>query len=162
MNRWKWFLWCLPLGAQAASLTVAWYPNPEANITGYKIYVGTASRTYATPWLISPNLDYGGTNVAYTITNLAASERYFVAVKAVNTLNVESPFSSELITQTPVNPPGGLRFITNSLQGAVSPTGTIKGWRNIATFVTEVPTTSDMAWYRARVDWGPLVPANDF
>jgi hypothetical protein len=80
----------------AADVTLVWDANTETDLAGYKVYYGTASRTYGTPIVI-------GTQTTYTVTGLAPGTYYF-AVTAYNTSGLESPFSNEVsatIAQAP-------------------------------------------------------------
>jgi hypothetical protein len=72
----------------AADVRLAWDPNTEPNLAGYRIYYGTAPRTYGSPI----NL---GNVTSHTITGLAAGRTYFFAVTAYNSLNLESGYSEE-------------------------------------------------------------------
>src|SRR4029453_7632342 len=57
--------------AQIVNLTLAWDPNPEPNIAGYVVSIGTQSRQYTT------NIDVG--NVKIRTIQLAAGAAYFFA-----------------------------------------------------------------------------------
>ncbi len=89
-------LWCLFLislaapQAAAADVTLQWDPNTETDLAGYKVYYGTASRTYGAPVTI-------GLQTTYTVTGLTAGTYYF-AVTAFNTAGLESGFSNEVST----------------------------------------------------------------
>ncbi len=72
----------------AADITLAWDANAEPDLAGYKVYVGTASRTYGTPVTI-------GTATTYTITGLAPGTYYF-SVTAWNGAGQESGYSNEV------------------------------------------------------------------
>jgi len=74
--------------ALAGDVTLAWDPNTETDLAGYKLYIGTASRTYGPPILL-------GKVTTYTVTNLAPGTYYF-AVTAYNTAGLESGFSNEV------------------------------------------------------------------
>jgi hypothetical protein len=74
--------------AWAQNVTLAWDANSETDLAGYKVYYGTASRTYGTPIII-------GTQTTYTVTGLAPGTYYF-AVTAYNTSSLESGFSNEV------------------------------------------------------------------
>jgi hypothetical protein len=76
--------------ASAQDVTLAWDPNAETDLAGYKVYIGNASRTYGTPVVI-------GTQTTYTFTGLVPGTYYF-AVTAVNTAGLESGFSNEVWT----------------------------------------------------------------
>ena len=76
--------------ALAGDVTLAWDPNQEADLAGYKIFCGTASGTYGAPIII-------GKQTTYTITGLSPGTYYF-AIKAYNDSGAESGFSNEVYT----------------------------------------------------------------
>ncbi len=78
----------------AADVTIVWTPNTEADLAGYKIYIGTVSGTYGIPTTI-------GTQTTYTFTGLAAGTTYYIAVTAYNTSGLESGFSNQVSATTP-------------------------------------------------------------
>ena len=71
------------------TVSVAWSPNTETNVAGYKIYWGEVSRHY------TKALDVGSASSA-TLTGLTTGLTYFCAVTAYNTDGQESPFSAEI------------------------------------------------------------------
>lgn len=75
---------------KAADATLAWDPNTESNLAGYRLYYGTSPRTY------SVVVDVGNVTT-YTVTNLT-SETWYFALTAYNTSNRESGFSNEVFT----------------------------------------------------------------
>ena len=86
--------------AYSAQLTLVWNPNTEVDLAGYKIYYGTASRTYGN------SINIGNVTI-YTLTGLSAGQRYFIAVTAYNEFG-ESGYSNEVngvapTSQTPLN-----------------------------------------------------------
>ncbi len=89
-------LWCLLSGilavpsVMAGDVTLQWDPNPETDVVGYRVYYGTASRTYSSPIPL-------GLQTSYTVTGLAAGTYYF-AVTAFNSEGLESAFSNEVST----------------------------------------------------------------
>ena len=91
--------------ALSVDITIAWDPNSEADLAGYKIYYGTASGVYGTPITI-------GTQTTYTITGLPPGT-YYVAVTAYNTLGVESGFSNEVSTASSPPPTASKCDINN-------------------------------------------------
>jgi hypothetical protein len=76
--------------AFAGDVSLQWDPNSEADVIGYKVYYGTASRTYSAPISL-------GRQTTYTVTGLAAGTYYF-AVTAFNNSGLESAFSNEVST----------------------------------------------------------------
>lgn len=77
--------------ASAGTIDLAWNPVPDADKAGYKVYYGTATRSY------SSNRDAG--NVTSTsLTGLTACTRYYIAVKAYDTGGLESTnYSNEVV-----------------------------------------------------------------
>jgi hypothetical protein len=71
----------------ATDVSLAWNASTSTGITGYKVYVGTASKTYGSPTTI-------GNQTSYTVTGLGPGTYYF-AVTAI-TSSAESGFSNEV------------------------------------------------------------------
>jgi hypothetical protein len=90
------FLLILPL-MPSASVTVSWDANKESDLRGYKIYYGTASRSY------SQVLDVGNVT-SRRISGLEVGVQYFFAVTAYDFSGNESDFSNEVnitVSDTP-------------------------------------------------------------
>jgi hypothetical protein len=73
----------------AAQIKLAWNPNIESDLAGYKVYYGTASGTYGTPINV-------GNVTTYTLTGLTNGQMYFIAVTAYDTSDRESDYSNEV------------------------------------------------------------------
>ena len=71
----------------AADVSLAWDASTSTGVTGYKLYIGTASKTYGSPITI-------GNQTTYTVTGLSVGTYYF-AVTAI-TSSAESGFSNEV------------------------------------------------------------------
>ena len=92
---------------------VAWDPNPEPDIAGYKIYHGTAERVYD---VVIPVLNIVSNGLTVThATNLICSNflrgvTYHFAATAFNVAGLESDFSEEAVLEITDKPgsPGGL------------------------------------------------------
>lgn len=82
--------------AAAAAVTVAWDPNTESDLAGYVVSYGTQSGVYST------SVDVGNTT-SWTISTLAAGQRYYFVVQAYNTSGLFSPYSDEVnvLTEPP-------------------------------------------------------------
>jgi PKD repeat protein len=91
-------LWLCPVAATAKSLSLAWDPNTEEDLAGYKLYIGTSSQTF------SQIVDVGHVT-AFTVTNLLEGETYFSTVTAYDIYMNESDFSNEVSTTIPVTAP---------------------------------------------------------
>lgn len=73
----------------AANVKLKWDASVSPNITGYKVYVGTATRTYNQPIVI-------GNVTTYTVKDLADGTYYF-SVTAFDAQGNESAFSNEVV-----------------------------------------------------------------
>ncbi len=91
-------LWLCPVAATAGSLSLAWDPNTEDDLAGYKVYIGTASQTF------SQIIDVGHVT-AFMVTDVLEGETYFSTVTAYDIFVNESNFSNEVSTTIPVTAP---------------------------------------------------------
>jgi len=74
---------------EIGTINLAWDPNREPDVAGYKVYYGTSPRTYG------PGIDVGNVKT-FALTGLIKGRRYFISVKAYNTSRHESDFSYEV------------------------------------------------------------------
>jgi hypothetical protein len=105
----------IPLSVQnvyGADVTLAWDPNPEANLKGYKVYYGSASGNY------SIMVDVGNWT-SLTISGLEAGKTYYFAATAYGPAGEESGMSGELRYDTP-RPDSHFLSPTNASEGAAS------------------------------------------
>ena len=82
--------------ARADGITLAWDPNPEPQVAGYKVYSGSASRTY------SGAADVGNWTSCF-MSGLEPGKTYYFAATAYSSSGEESDYSSELIYSVPVS-----------------------------------------------------------
>jgi len=82
----------------ASSVTLAWDPNPEPDIVGYRLHYGISSGQF------TGTIEAGNTTTA-TVTNLTAGSTWFFVVTAFNNAGFESPHSNEVSFTVPVTPP---------------------------------------------------------
>lgn len=80
----------------AASVTLVWDPSPSQDVTGYKIYYGTSSRSYT-------NVIVVGNVLTATITGLVEGTKYYFAATAYNVLGWESDYSAEVSYTVPLS-----------------------------------------------------------
>jgi hypothetical protein len=78
--------------AEAATVTLAWDPNSEPDIAGYKLSYGTTSGQYTT------TIDVGHVTTR-TLTNLAGGVTYYFVLQAYNAAGT-SPYSNEVSVTT--------------------------------------------------------------
>ena len=89
-------LFCLalfPPHLTASALTLAWDPNTEPDLAGYKVYYGTQ------PGIYGSVLDVGNVT-QYTVTGLEPETRYYFSLTAYDTSRNESGFSAEVSAAT--------------------------------------------------------------
>jgi hypothetical protein len=75
--------------AAADTLTLAWDPNLEPNMSGYVVYVGTQSATY------TRTFDVGNTT-SFTLFDAVPGQRYYFAVAAYEPGPLMGPLSAEV------------------------------------------------------------------
>jgi hypothetical protein len=80
-----------PSLAFAGDVTLAWDPNTEPDLAGYRVYYGFGSRNY-------DHVLNVGNCTSYQVTGLEQGRTYYFAATAVNTANMESDFSNEVST----------------------------------------------------------------
>ena len=79
----------------SAQVTLAWNPNTEGDLAGYKIYYGSSSMNY------DKNIDVGN-QTSHTLSDLVEGETNYIALTAYDTFNNESDFSAEVVYNVPV------------------------------------------------------------
>lgn len=102
-----WLMLLTAITTLAYSVTLAWDPNTEPDIAGYRMYYGTESGVYT-------QIINVGNVTNYTVTNLNVGPIYYFAVTCYNTSGLESEFSNEVSFgyPVPVPIPTNLRIIT--------------------------------------------------
>jgi hypothetical protein len=75
--------------AHAGEVNLAWDPNAEPDVAGYRVYYGLGSRNYD---LV---MDVGNC-ASCVVTGLEQGRTYYFAATAVNTADIESDFSNEV------------------------------------------------------------------
>jgi len=88
-------MWCST--SDAEEVTLVWDPNTEADLAGYKIHVGAATRNYTRiedVQLPDPT--------RYIVTGLNQGETYYFAATAYDISNNESDYSNEVVYTIPI------------------------------------------------------------
>src|SRR2546423_8749087 len=93
----------------AKAVILAWNPNVETNLAGYKLYYGGASRTYT-------NTTTLGLVTTSMILGLFSGTTYYFALTAYNLQGQESDFSSEVV----YTPPLGTNLLSGPSISAVA------------------------------------------
>ncbi len=101
----------IPGTSLAGNVSLAWDASTDANLMGYRVYYGTASRLYGQP------LD-AGLNPGYVVQALAPGTYYF-AVTAYDAAGMESGYSNEVVAViSPVDTSPPLISITSPTSAA--------------------------------------------
>jgi len=83
---------------RAANVLLMWAANTELDLAGYKAFYGLTSHNYGTEIAIGKQTDL-------LITGLNVGSTYYFAMKAFDTLGLESDFSQEVFVTITANPP---------------------------------------------------------
>ena len=125
--------------AWAAQATLAWDPNTESDLAGYRIHHGTASGSYTV------HLDVHNVT-SYTVTGLTAGQTYYFAATAYDASGNESGYSNPLSYAVP------------SANGAptipATPTGASSAIVNAAITFNTSATDPNGDSLQYRYDWG--------
>jgi chitodextrinase len=78
--------------------TLAWDAVTATNLSGYRVYYGTAPGTYLQS--LGQGLNVGNVTT-HTVTGLSSGTRYYFAVTAFDTSNSESTYSNEVFKDIP-------------------------------------------------------------
>jgi hypothetical protein len=92
----------------AKSVKLAWNPNSETNLSGYKLYYGSASGSYegttasegTSPILLPLTALTSSNSPEFTVSGLSGGT-FYIAVTAYNSENLESGFSNEVQVDIP-------------------------------------------------------------
>lgn len=77
------------VSSEGGQIRIAWDPNTEEDLAGYRIWYGTDSRNYLEVITI-------GLETTYTLTGLIPGQRYCIAVTAFDLEGNESAYSDEV------------------------------------------------------------------
>lgn len=89
---------CVTPAGYGRDLRLAWDPNSEPDLAGYKVYYGLSSGRY------SSAVDVGNRTV-YSLTGLDDARTYYLATSAYNTGGQESAYSNEVVAAAIAQPP---------------------------------------------------------
>lgn len=97
------------------SVTVSWDANTEDDLAGYKVFYGTASRSYSDSTIL-------GRSTSFSLGNVEAGKTYYFIVKAYDTSGNDSAPSQEVsifVPQQDTEPPALTRFEVQSAEGFI-------------------------------------------
>ncbi len=118
------FLFLLDIhGGLSAEIKLAWDPNSESDLAGYKVYYGPSIRTGTDP-KICVLCGYGkiipiGKVTTFTISDLANGEGVYASLTAIDNSGNESAFSNE-VNGTAKDPASSLQLSLKSGPNLVS------------------------------------------
>jgi hypothetical protein len=115
-----WFSFCVPTKAQEGA-TLGWNPPTDNSVAGFYLYWGNASLNYA------GKIDVG-TNISFTLTNLALGSNYFFAVSSYAPDGTESLLSLEVKLTTPSTFFQGEQAMGNGLEWLSLPNNSAFGY----------------------------------
>ena len=78
-----------PTPSTTGSISLSWTANTEADLAGYKVYIGTQSRLYNSPITLGPV-------AAYNAANLTIGKTYYFCISAFDSAGNESSCSTEV------------------------------------------------------------------
>jgi hypothetical protein len=115
-------LFQLATNANSAQVTLAWDPNTEPDVAGYRIYYGLLSDQY------SDSVDVGN-QTSCTLSSLQGGTTYYFAATAYDREGYESDFSNEVVFNASIActysvSPVSKRFIAKGGTGTVNITTT--------------------------------------
>jgi hypothetical protein len=125
------------------TIPLAWSAPPESGVSGYKVYVGSASGQYT-------QVLNAGTNLSLSVSNMEFGKTYYFAVTAIGSTGLESLLSPELtvtIAQPPL--PLGVGITSNgSGQAGLNWSYPVSAFSSSLQFMVE--SSSDL------VEWTPV------
>jgi hypothetical protein len=143
---------CFLTAASAADLTLAWDPNSESDLAGYKIYYKTGSSGAPYDGVDADQGSSGTTiplenlsdldNPRFTLTGLSEDTVYYLAVTAYNGQGSESGYSNEVSHLTVSADPVVTEYTitaTSGANGSISPSGTTTVTRGAGQTYTITP-----------------------
>lgn len=90
-------LFIIPLRAVAGEITLAWDPNSEADLAGYRLYMQEGAQASGYRLLVDiPLFDIDSEAPSFTIFDLMADTHYYFAITAYNANGDESGFSNSV------------------------------------------------------------------
>ena len=150
--------------AGTATVTLAWNPNPETDITGYQLSYGT------TPG-VHPNIIEAGLNTTTTVAGLTEGTTYYFVVSACNLSGLRSTSSSEISYQIPVTPTGEvsliprtawtLRYANSQASNGFAATCAFDGDTNTS-WATDYLNPATMPPHEIQIDLGATYPVGGF
>ena len=133
------FIGIIASNATAAQVTLAWDPNTESDLAGYKIHYGTASNSY------SVHIDVHNVTT-YTVTGLTDGQTYYLAATAYDASGNESGYSNSVTY--------GVPGANGAPTTPATPSGTASAPVNTAVTFSTSATDPNGDSLQYQYDWG--------
>ena len=131
--------------AMAAQATLAWDPNAESDLAGYRIHYGTASGSYS--------VHTGVQKVTtYTVTGLTEGQTYYFAATAYDSSGNESGYSNQVSYAVP--------GVNGAPTTPATPSGPASALVNVAATFSTSATDPNGDSLQYRYYWGGGVLSN--
>ena len=120
-----WAFFGLSTPVSAASVILVWDPNPEADLAGYRVHIGTSAATHTQAINV-------GRVTTYTVSDLPPGGTYTFAVSAYDIFGNESSLSKEVSITIPTAPATthSVSVSTTAAQTGTLVTVTVEGAQN--------------------------------
>ena len=125
--------------ALAAQATLAWDPNTESDLAGYRVHYGTSSGSYTV------HTDVHNVTT-YTVTGLTAGQTYYFAATAYDTSGNESGYSNPVSYAVP--------GVNGAPTTPATPAGASSALVNTAITFSTSATDPNGGSLQYRYDWG--------
>jgi hypothetical protein len=102
-----------PTALATQSVILSWSPSPSSGVSGYYIYIGTASGQY------TQKID-AGANTQATINNLQDGQAYYFAATAYNSYSESSPSNVAQYNTPTLQTPPSLFQLVRSTSGSMT------------------------------------------
>ena len=138
---WTWLVICASaIGAD--TVTLAWNPNTETNLVGYRVHAGTNSRQYQIR--IPTGL------VTTQAVAVPFSARWYFAVTATNAAGLESDYSNEVTWESKPVPPVMQGEPWVRLVPVIERSGDQSNWVSLSGVPTWLPATNKQEFFTTR------------
>jgi len=133
-------VWAATTSAQ--SVTLAWNASPSAEVTGYRVYFGTNSRSYSV-------VTNAGLALTQTVV-LPHLGRWFFAATAHDALGLESEFSNEVEWEARLRSPVLQGELWVRLSPVIERSTNLLDWVNTTGTPTFFAATNDVEFFVSR------------
>ena len=120
------FALCAPQLFAAQTVSLAWDPNTEPDLGGYRLYYGITNQ------LVTNTLNISASSTNVTVPGLIEGQTYFFFLTATNTSGLESDPSNQVIYTVPYSALAAWRALYFSTTDLADPTKEATLWGDLA------------------------------